>query len=171
MLCIAGIGLMTLTDGFSSDMAYMKGNIFCLICGVAYEVHIVATERAVRHEGADSLRLSILQLGTTGVISLIFSFIIEEPCLPHSESVWFSATVLGLLCTVLAFVIQTSAQKYTSASHVGVILSLEPLIAGFVAFAFAGETMTLQGYFGAALMAAGIFVMEIDFKEIFGPSA
>ena len=127
---------------------------------------------SVRKHGSISYSTrSILKKGTTGVVSLIFSFIIEEPCLPHSESVWFSATVLGLLCTVLAFVIQTSAQKNTSASHVGVILSLEPLIAGFVAFAFAGETMTLQGYFGAALMAAGIFVMEIDFKEIFGPSA
>ena len=94
-------------------MASLYGNIFCRLCGVAYAVHIVATERAVRNEGVDSLRLSILQLGTTGVISLNFSFIIEEPCLPHSESVWFSATVLGLLCTVLAFVFQTSAQKYT----------------------------------------------------------
>ena len=47
-----------------------------------------------------------------------------------------------------------------------VILSLEPVIAGFVAYFFAGDILTPRAYFGAALMVAGVFIIEIDFGSL-----
>ena len=163
-ICMISVALLTLSNGFSINSSHIKGDIFCLVCGVAYAVHIVVTERVVNHPEVDLLQLSIIQLGTTGVISLLSCLVLETPHFPTVASTWAAALFLSIMCTGFSFVIQTIAQKYTSASHVGVIFSLEPVIAGFVAFAFAGDVMTVQGYLGAILMVAGVFIMEIDFK-------
>ncbi|MFR9010413.1 MAG: EamA family transporter [Anaerovoracaceae bacterium] len=58
------------------------------------------------------------------------------------------------------------AQQYTTASHVGVIFTLEPVFAAVVAYFFAGEILSFKAYLGAALMLASIFIMEIDFKTL-----
>lgn len=57
------------------------------------------------------------------------------------------------------------AQQYTSANHVGVIFTLEPVFAGFVAFFFAGEILLPRAYVGALLLISGCFIMEINFKS------
>ena len=47
------------------------------------------------------------------------------------------------------------------------IFALEPVFAGIVAFALAGEVLSPKSYFGAVLMISSIFIMEIDFSRIF----
>ncbi|MHC1721686.1 MAG: DMT family transporter [Aminipila sp.] len=164
IISLIGIALLTLNDGFTLNRENLKGDIFCLICGIVYAVHLVTTERALSHENTSAFQIGVLQLGTTGVISLFFSLITENPHLPYTPKVWISTLFLAIFCTGLAFLIQTLAQQYTSASHVGVIFSLEPVIAGFVAYFFAGDILTLRAYFGAFLMVLSIFIMEIDFS-------
>jgi len=165
-MCLVGIALLTLKDGFQINHANFKGDVFCLICGIVYAVQILATEKAITVKDVDPLQLSILEILTTGVISLVISLIFENPHLPTTTFTWVSALFLAIFCTGLAFVIQTLAQQYTTASHVGVILSLEPVIAGFVAYFFAGDILTPKAYLGAALMVAGVFIMEIDFESL-----
>ena len=62
--------------------------------------------------------------------------------------------------------LQPVAQQYTTASHVGVIFTLEPVFAAIVALVFAHEVLSVKAYIGALLMLASIFVMEIDFKAL-----
>nr|WP_315023356.1 DMT family transporter [uncultured Aminipila sp.] len=100
------------------------------------------------------------------LLCLFFSLITENPHLPYTPKVWIAVLFLAIFCTGLAFLIQTLAQQYTSASHVGVIFSLEPVIAAFVAYFFAGDILTIRAYFGACLMALSIFIMEIDFSSL-----
>ena len=44
---------------------------------------------------------------------------------------------LSVFCTGVAFIIQAVAQQYTTAAHVGIIFTLEPVFSGIVAFIFA----------------------------------
>jgi len=64
-------------------------------------------------------------------------------------------------------VIQAVAQQYTSASHVGVIFTLEPVFSGIVAYFFANEKLLPRGYIGAALMLLSLLVMEMDWRALF----
>ncbi|MEG0392627.1 MAG: EamA family transporter [Anaerovoracaceae bacterium] len=57
------------------------------------------------------------------------------------------------------------AQQYTTATHVGVIFTLEPVFAGMVAFFLAGEVLLPRAYAGAVLLLVGLFVMEIDLEK------
>ncbi len=163
LVCLVGIALMSLNEQLKPAL----GDIFCLMCAFAYAVDLLITEKAVAKEEVNAFQLGVFQLGFTGVFMLILSFIFEDPCLPTTGIVWGSALFLAVFCTGLAFIIQTIAQQYTTATHVGVIFTLEPVFAGIVAFALAGEILLPRAYLGAFLLLASLLIMEIDVKSLF----
>lgn len=166
ILCFIGIALLTLGDDFSINMEHLKGDLLCLMCAVAYAADLLLTEKAVSHEEVDAYNLGVFQLGVTGTLNLIMALIVETPQVPQTMEVWSAVIFLSVFCTGVAFVLQPVAQQYTTASHVGVIFTLEPVFAAVVAYFFAGEILSFKAYLGAALMLASIFIMEIDFKTL-----
>lgn len=162
VLCVIGIGLLTLNNQLKPAL----GDILCVMCSVAYAGDLLVTETAVAKEEVNAFQLGIFQLGFTGVFNLILAFAIEEPHFPQSGAVWGSVAFLAIFCTGIAFVVQTIAQQYTSAAHVGVIFTLEPVFAGVVAFFFAGEVLLPRAYAGAVILIASLFVMELDFGKL-----
>ncbi len=165
-LSTAGIALLTMKEDFSVNHDNLLGDLSSMMCAFAYAIDLIITERAVAKEEVNPFQLGVFQLGVTGVLNLMLAFIFEKPHLPSEPSIWFSVLFLSILCTGVAFIVQAIAQQYTTASHVGVIFSLETLFAGTVAYIFAKEVLTAKSYFGAALMIISIFVMEVDFKEL-----
>ena len=166
LMCFVGIALLTLKDDFSINMANLKGDLLCTMCGVAYAIDLLLTEKAVAHEEVDAFQLGVFQLGETGVCYLILAFLVETPHFPTEPSIWGAVAFLSIFCTGVAFIVQPIAQQYTSASHTGVIFALEPVFAGIVAFVLVGEVLTAKAYLGAVLMVASIFVMEIAFTGL-----
>ena len=166
IMCFVGIALMTLKDDFSINTENLRGDMLCLMCAVAYAVDLILTERAVSHEEVDAYLLGVFQLGVTGILNFMLAFIFETPHFPETAGVWGSVIFLSVFCTGIAFVLQPVAQQYTTASHVGVIFTLEPVFAAIVALVFAHEVLSVKAYIGALIMLASIFVMEIDFKAL-----
>ena len=167
VICFIGIALLTLKDDFSINLGNLKGDLLCILCAVAYAIDLLLTEKAVSHKEVDAYQLGVFQLGVTGLCNLILAIIVETPHFPTTANVWGAVIFLSIFCTGVAFVVQPVAQQYTSASHVGVIFALEPVFAGIVAFALAGEVLSPKSYFGAVLMIASLFIMEIDFSRLF----
>ncbi len=157
-----GILLLALKDDFSVNMENLRGDLLCLLGAVAYAVDLILTERAVAHEDVDAFQLGVFQLGVTGVYMLVLSFLFEQPHLPSNGGILASVIFLSVFCTGVAFIIQAVAQQYTTAAHVGIIFTLEPVFSGIVAFIFAGEVLTVKAYIGAALMIAALFVTEVN---------
>ena len=165
LICFIGIALLTLGDDFSINTANLKGDLLCVMCALAYAVDLLFTEKAVNKEDVDPYQLGVFQLGVTGALNLLLSFFFETPHFPQTAQIWGAVLFLSVFCTGVAFVLQPVAQQYTTASHVVVIFALEPVFAAIVAFFFAGEVLSARAYFGAFLMLASIFIMEIDFKK------
>ena len=165
-VCLTGIALLTLKDDFSINLKNLKGDLLCIMCAGAYAVDLLLTEKAVAHEEVDAYQLGVFQLGVTGVCNLILAFLTENPHFPTTGPVWGYVLFLSVFCTGIAFVVQPIAQQYTTASHTGVIFALEPVFAAVVAAVFAGEFLSAKSYFGAFLMVASIFIMEIDFSAL-----
>lgn len=161
-IALLGISLLTLNE----ELRPAIGDIFCIGCAFAYAVHLLIMESAVRKEEVDAFQLGVFQLGFAGLYQLIVSFLIETPGLPKTPQVWATVLVLSVFCTGLAFIVQALAQQYTTASHVGVIFTLEPVFAGFVAWFFAGEVLMGRAYLGAFLLLSSVFIMEADLIRI-----
>ncbi len=162
----AGIALLTLKDNFSINYDNLLGDLLSVMGAFTYAIHLLLTEKAVLKEEVDPFQLGVFQLGFTGVFNLLLAFIFEEPHLPSEPTIWASVLFLSIFCTGVAFIVQVIAQQYTSASHVGIIFSLETVFSGIVAFIFAKEVLTFKSYFGALLMISGIFIMEVNFEQL-----
>ena len=157
LLCAVGLGLLTLNEAFRPAL----GDVICLGVALFYALDLIFTEKAVSRPDVDPLQMGILELGVVGVIMLVLSFILEQPRLPSSPVIWGSALFLTLFCTGFAFVVQTVQQQYTTANHVGLIFTLEPLFSAIVAYFLADEVLLPRGYVGAAMMMCSLFLMEL----------
>ena len=165
-LSLIGIMLLTLKQDFSINFDNLKGDLLCILCAVSYALDLIITDKAVAHEEVNAYQLGVFQLGVTGTLMMVLSFIFETPHVPTEPSVVWSTIFLSLFCTGVAFIVQAIAQQYTTPSHVGIIFTLEPVFAGIVAFMFAGEILTPKAYLGAALMISALVITEIDFDGI-----
>lgn len=157
-LTLIGVGLMTLSDSFS--LAF--GDILCLGCSLAYSVHIIIMEKAVKSDNVDAFALGILQLGFTGLYGIPAAFIFEKPALPQNGETYLYFALLTVFASGLAFIVQAVAQKNTSATVVGFIFAAEPIFAGISAYLFAGEVLSWRSYLGMAFIMAAIVFSEVD---------
>lgn len=162
IMSLIGIALLSLKENLRPAL----GDVLCIMAAFAYAVDLIVTEIAVAKEQVNAFQLGVFQLGFTGLFTLILSFITETPTLPHSSKAWGAVLFLSIFCTGVAFIVQALAQQYTSASHVGVIFTLEPVFAGVVAYFMAGEILSAQAYVGAVLLISSLFVMELDIRQL-----
>jgi len=162
IICTIGIALLTLNE----QLKLAKGDLLCIMCAVAYAADLLITETAVQKEEVDALQLGVYQLGFVGLMMLIMAFAIEQPCAPKTIGIWGAVLFLAIFATGVAFVVQAIAQQHTSASHTGLIFTLEPIFSAIVAFIFAHEVLTPRAYIGAVLMVGSMIAMEIDFKAL-----
>lgn len=161
-IAVAGIALLTLKP----HAAVQSGDALCILAALFFAVHIIVTGRAAKH--ADSITVGVLQLGFAALLGVVFSFLFEQPTLPHTAAGWLSILALGILCSAIGFVLQAIAQKYTSPTHTGLIFALEPVVTAFFGICFMKETLTVQGYIGAGLVLAGVAVCELDVRKLLG---
>lgn len=156
-----GIALMTLDENFALKAETLKGDLFCLLCAASYANHLLITERAVEKEEIDPFQLGTYQMLVCSILNIIFAFIFESPSIPVQSSTLLSIAFLSIFCTAISFVVQPIAQQYTTASHVGVIYTMEPVVAAFLAWAFAGEVMNTRNILGALILLASLLIMEL----------
>lgn len=157
VIATTGVALMTLTE----SLRLGPGDLICILCALAYSFDLLLTERALARDNVDAHQLGVLQLGFAAVVELGATFLFERPqALPVAFDFWWRVLFLAVFCTGLAFLIQSLAQKDTSASHVGLIFALEPVFASVAAFFIAGERLAVRGYLGGALLLLAVVVME-----------
>lgn len=155
---LALLGVYLLIAG--ATLSLNLGDLLCILCSVAFSVHILVTEKLTQE--VDSVALGVLQLGFVGIYALVFSFVLETPALPSTLESWMVVLGLSVFSTAIAFVTQTVAQKYTTATHTGLIFTLEPLFSVMIAYLFLNEILTIRGYIGAAFMFMSLILVEIN---------
>lgn len=160
-VCIAPVGIALLT--LNSELSVGGGDLLCTLCALLFAIHVVAT--GVFTKKVDSIALGVLQLGFVGLFSLVISMFTETVKLPDTTVSWVSILSLSILCTALGYIVQTTAQQYTSATHTGLILSLEPVFSAIFAFIVLGEVLSLKGYAGAVVLMFSVLIAEVDFKK------
>lgn len=149
-----GLAALTLTDA----MTFESGDIWTLLSAIAFAVHIVLLAYlAPRHE---VLGFTAVQLAIVAVAGLAISVVFESAPFPPRD-VWPTLLATGLIVTGGAFLIQVWAQTIVGPSRTAIVLALEPLFAVATAALVLGERLTTRGWFGAALIIGGMYVVLV----------
>ena len=133
------------------------GDLIVLGCAIAFAAHLLTLARAA--PGIDSGLFATLQIAACTIFMLL-SLPLEHPHLRASPRLLLALVVCALFATAAAFTIQSYAQQHLPPTHTVVLLTLEPVFAWLTSFLFLHESLTRRSVAGAALILAGIAVIE-----------
>jgi len=160
VLCIAGIGCVSLNGGFNVQI----GDILTICSGIFYSLQIVFIKKYTSDD--DSMQLLFMELAVIAVASWIVSLSAEKmPSAISADTIW-PLIYLAVVCTALAQLLQMVGQKYTSSNSAAIILSLESVFGTVFSVIFYHEILTVQNIIGFVIIFAAILVGEIDWSKI-----
>jgi drug/metabolite transporter (DMT)-like permease len=87
---------------------------------------------------------------------------------PRGWTVWGALLVTGVFASALAFLVQTWAQRRTSANRTALVFTLEPVWAAVFGFTLAGDRLGVFGWAGCAVIMAGILLAEPAAADVLG---
>ncbi|MEI3377824.1 MAG: DMT family transporter [Coriobacteriales bacterium] len=157
VMCIAGIGLVSLGSGFSMSF----GDLLTLCCAVFYGLHICFVSKF--SQDRDIYVLTMWQFFFVTVFSLCSGAIFEQP--PHWETLswetWASLLYLGIACTTLALLFQNIGQQKLPPSTASLLLSLESSFGVAFSVALGAEVLSARMICGFVMIFAAILVSEL----------
>lgn len=167
-----GLGLLSL----NADLIPTYGDFLVFLCAIAFALHIVGISRYGSEH--DTVALAVIQIGTAALLSWVMHLIERGTLAPGVARVdWLTGPgqvvlavlICGVLATAAAFLLMNVLQPYTTPTHAALIYSAEPVWGAIFAYFIAGETLTGRGYFGAALILAGMILVELPIGRRSGP--
>ncbi len=161
VIAVVGIGLLSLQGG---DAGVNIGDVLTVICGFLFAVHIVYIDRYT--ESQDPIVLTVMQMIFAAVLSWIFAPIYDGgfPAAAFQSEVVTGMLYLGLLSTMVGFLLQNVGQKYTAPSTASLLLSFESVFGVLFSVIFLQEQLTARMLFGCGLMFFAVLLVETKFS-------
>ena len=156
----AGVALATgglaLLSGV--DRGSVAGDALVLAGSVAYSLQIVLLERyALRY---DVVAFTQAELAAAAAAFAAVALALGELELPRGWTVWSALLVTGVFASALAFLVQTWAQRRTSATRTALAFAMEPVFAAIFGYTLAGDRLGSLAWVGAGAIMAGIVLAE-----------
>lgn len=155
---ITSIVGLALLSGVGSGKLHPLGDGLALVSAIAFSAHIVLTSGGVRRNDVGALLA--VQLGVSGLLSLILAGSLGEVVAPRGATVWTALAVTAVVASAIGFFIQSYAQQHSSPARTALILASEPLFAGIFGYLLAGDRMTTLGWIGGCLIVVAIVAID-----------
>lgn len=156
-LATVGLGLLSIR-GFSVGF----GEMLVLASAFFFAAHIIALGKW--SSGRDAYAMTVVQLAVCALMSGLAS-IPEGYAAPPDYGVWAVVIFTAVICTAVAFVVQTWSQAHMTTSKVAVILTMEVVFAALFAVVIGGELLTLQATLGGLMVLIAMFVIVLKENE------
>lgn len=158
ILCFVGIGILSLNESLS--IGY--GDFLTLVCAVFFALHISTVGYFAKE--SDPFVLAFVQMGTAAIISIICTLIFEPKMFTVQRVAIIPVLYLAIFSTLLAFLVQTIAQRYTTSVHTAIILSLEAVFGSILALIFLKEPFTIRFLIGCLSILISVMISETKGK-------
>jgi drug/metabolite transporter (DMT)-like permease len=132
------------------------GDLLVLAAAAVFSLQIVLMERyAPRFDALafTAVEMLVAFVGLSALAAPRFS-------LPHGWTVWGALLVTGVFASALGFLVQTWAQRRTSATRTALVFTLEPVWAALFGFTLAGDRLGAGRWAGCLAIMAGIAIAE-----------
>jgi drug/metabolite transporter (DMT)-like permease len=134
------------------------GDLLVLGGAAVYSLQIVLMERyAPRY---DPIAFTQAEMLAAFAGFAVVALALGQVELPRGWTVWGALLVTGVFASALGFLVQTWAQRRTSATTTALAFAMEPVWAGIFGFWLAGDRLGALGWTGCVVIMAGIVVAE-----------
>lgn len=153
-LATVGLALLSL-HGWSIGF----GELLVLASAFGFGAHIISLGKW--SAGRDAYAMTVIQLAMCALLSGLASVAEGGYTPPPDWGVWATVIFTAVICTAMAFMIQTWSQAHLTTTKVAVILTMEVVFAAIFAIIFGGERLTLQAAIGGTLVVIAMYVIVI----------
>ena len=170
-LALTLVGLALVSEFWLGWTLDTVGVVACVGAAIALATYLLAGERAV--EQRDPLGVLCLSLLFASLLWAVvqpwWTFPVGElggdtsfqGNLDHlSAPVWVFALWTVLLGTIAPFGLSIAALRHLAATRLGITLTLEPVLATFIAWAWLDETLAAPQLIGGAVVLTGILLAQ-----------
>jgi drug/metabolite transporter (DMT)-like permease len=134
------------------------GDLLVLAAAAVYSLQIVLMERyAPRY---DALAFTLVEMAAAAVGLLVVALARGDLSVPHGGTVWGALLVTGIFASALAYLVQTWAQRRTSATRTALAFTMEPVFAALFGYTLDGDRLGALGWAGCAAIMGGILLAE-----------
>lgn len=156
LVTLAGIAFLSIElKGFTG---INKGDLLTLVAALFFALQIFYTDHSVKD--IEPGVIMIVQMGVAALLSWAIVLFTHQTDINFTMTALKPILYLGLISTMLAYGIQTWAQKITTSTEAAVILSTEAFFGMIASILILGEVVTVQILFGAVLIFVGILIVE-----------
>lgn len=162
VMSVVGIGLLALNRESGSLVAVNRGDILTLVCGVFYALHILYMKKC-NEENGDPILLTVLQFFAVALFSwsgtIFFGGAFPAGAVRNPQIV-LSMLYLGLLSTLLCYVLQNVGLKYLPSPLTSLLMSFESVFGVLFSTIFLHEVFTVRMCVGCALIFFAVVLAE-----------
>lgn len=159
MACLFGVYILTGAHFSASSTKILIGEGITFICAITTALSIVYLQKVSKK--LNDYRLLVFY-------QMLFSSFIPVGIYLNAGNMvihWNSVLIIGLLycvllSTALTNYLQARYQRYTTATRVGIIFTMEPVFATLFAFLFNHEPVTKSILIGGGIILGAILLME-----------
>jgi len=158
-IAVCGVALLTQNGGLAAPRV---GDLLILLAAAARAGHVTLIARLSERSSqvnVDSARITAVQLCTALTVFAVLSPFTGHGVVAIASQMtvrgWLLTIYLGVACTVAAFLIQMWAVRRSSPARVSLLLGTEPLWAAPFGVILAGDSLTIVGFVGAAMVLVG----------------
>ncbi len=160
-LAVAGLFLISFTNGFSVSFE----DLVVIGCAFLFAIHIIVIDRF--GDEMYSLRFAMTQFLVCAALSGLFALIgtasgmMEANTMADIKAALPSILYGGFMSVGIAYTFQILGQKNAEPAFASIILSTESMFSVIGGALILGETMTVRGYVGCALIFAGVILTQV----------
>lgn len=162
VVCFLGIGTLSYDGSLSMGI----GDTLSLICAVGFACHISLTGYFAKK--VDVIKLAFLQMVFAAILSFGTAIFFEDLPVEFNKTGVLSIIYLGVFSTMIAFFLQTVAQKYTTASRTAIILSTEAIFGTIFSVILLSEQLTVNMIIGGCAIFIAIITVETKWEFLKG---
>ncbi len=154
------IGIFFLTYEQQSQLISI-GNIYTILCAIFFGIQVILIDYYAKKR--DPIVLAITQMFFAALIGfIVLLFTDGYPIIIAIETVP-TILYLGVVASSVTYLIQNVAQKYTSPTHAGILMSLESVFGAILGVLLLHEVITVRTFIGCSIIFIALIITEVKF--------
>jgi len=154
--CLVGTYIMSGAQSLNIG----SGDLWVISSAFFWAAHVLLVGKMATKTQAP-LVVAVVQFMTCSLAGLLVGIFVESPSFADFEGAYFGIFYAGILSVGTAFTLQVVAQRFSPAPDAAIILSSETVFAALAGFLFLGERLSTAQLSGAALILAGILMVQL----------
>ena len=158
---VAAVGFYFLS--INGPLVLSRGDTLTILCSLCFCFHILCVDHFV--SSTDAIKLSFIQLLTTGVLSGIVMFLFEHPTWSAIQGALPAILYAGILSSGVGYTLQIVGQKGVNPTIASLILSLESVMSVLAGWLFLHQGMSGREILGCVLMFVAIILAQLPERK------